>query len=160
MRAVTCSQRCLITTENWARKRLLRPTKHTNAAANGKHLSSLHRQKVLLLGVMFTSDGKQITQTGEANANVVLRELYRFVVTKREFSNAAELWVIESVSVPILIYSHESEVMTARVQFQVQATKMGRVHAATLGDNVCRAMKLVKPWMLSHFSEWRNPIPR
>jgi len=45
--------------------------------------------QVLCLGVVFTSDGRRdeeiVTRIGKANA--VLRELYRFVVTKREFFN-------------------------------------------------------------------------
>jgi len=46
------------------------------------------------------------TRIGEVNA--VLREFYRSVVTKREFSNTAKLSVIESVFVSILTCGHES----------------------------------------------------
>jgi len=57
------------------------------------------------------------TQLGEANA--VLRELYRSVVTKQELSNTAKLPVFKSIFVPILIYGHECWVMTERMLTQV-----------------------------------------
>jgi len=41
---------------------------------------------------------------GIGEANTVLRELYRSVVTKRELSNTAKLSVIKSIFVPILTY--------------------------------------------------------
>jgi len=46
------------------------------------------------------------TRIGEANE--VLRELYRSVVTKRELSNTVKLSVFKSIFVPILTYGHES----------------------------------------------------
>jgi len=62
------------------------------------------------LEVVFTSDGsrnKGITaRTGEANA--VLRELCRSVVTKRELSKTTKLSVFKSVFVPILTCGRES----------------------------------------------------
>jgi len=50
-------------------------------------------EKFKYLGVIFTSDGRQI-DTGIGEANVVLRELYRSVVTKRELTNTAKLSVL------------------------------------------------------------------
>jgi len=91
-----------------------------------------------------TSDGKWSeeidTRIGQANA--VLRELYRSVVAKRELSNTVKLSVIGSVFVPILIYGHESWVLTERILSQVQAAQMElllKVHGMTvpLRDKVC-----------------------
>ena len=55
------------------------------------------------LGVAFTSDGRRSeeVETRIGEANVVLRELYRCVVTKRKLSNTAKLLVFKSVFVPI-----------------------------------------------------------
>ena len=67
-------------------------------------------------------------------ANVVLRELYCSVLTKRELSNTAKLSVFKSIFVPILSYGHESWVMTERILTRVQAPKLGflrRVHGVT-----------------------------
>jgi len=64
-------------------------------------------EKFKYLGVIFTSDGRQI-DTGIGEANAVLRELYRSVVTKRELSNTAKLLVFNSVFVTILTCGHES----------------------------------------------------
>jgi len=50
------------------------------------------------------------TRIGEAN--IVLRELFRSVFTKREVSNTAKLSVLKSVFVPILSCCYESWVMT------------------------------------------------
>jgi len=59
---------------------------------------------------MFTSDGSRNkgidTRIGKANA--VVRELYCFMVTKRELSKNAKLSVFKSVFVPILTSGHES----------------------------------------------------
>jgi len=77
------------------------------------------------------------TRLGEANA--VLRELYRSVITKRELSNTAKLPVFKSIFVPIFIYGHECCVMTKRTSSQVQAAEMEflrRVHGVTLRDKV------------------------
>jgi len=72
------------------------------------------------------------TRIGKANA--APHELSRSVVTKRELSNTAKLQVFELVFVPILIYGHESGVMTERILIQVQAPEVGflrRVHDMT-----------------------------
>jgi len=67
-------------------------------------------EKFKHLGVVFASDGRWSeeidTRIGEANA--VLHELYRSVVTKRELSNTTKLSVFKSVFVPILTYGHQS----------------------------------------------------
>jgi len=60
-----------------------------------------------ILGASTGKRNKEIdTRIGEAN--VVLRELYRSVFTKRELSNTAKLSVFKPVFVPILTYGHES----------------------------------------------------
>ena len=73
-----------------------------------------------------TSEGrrnKEIdTRIGQANA--VLPELCRSMVTKREFPNTADLSVFKSVFVPILTYVHESWVMIERVLSEVRAAEM------------------------------------
>ena len=97
--------------------------------------------KFKYLGVIFMSvrrRNKEIdTRIGEANA--VLRELYRSVVTKRELSNTAKLSGFNSVFVPILTNGHESSVLTERILSQKQAAEMRflrRAHNATLRDKV------------------------
>jgi len=66
-------------------------------------------QEVKHLGMVFTSDERsEEVDAPIAKANAVLRELYRFVVTKREVSNTAKLSVLKSVFVPILTYVPES----------------------------------------------------
>ena len=83
-----------------------------------------------------TEGGAQEIHTRIGKANVVLRELYCSVRTKRELSNTAKLSVFKSIFVPILTYGHESWVMTERILTQVQAPKLGvlrRVHGVTNG---------------------------
>jgi len=55
----------------------------------------------------------------------VLHEFYHSVVIKRVLSNTATLSVFKSVFVPLLIYGHESWVMTEGVMSQAQAAKIG-----------------------------------
>ena len=61
------------------------------------------------LGVSFTSDGRQNSELdiriGKASA--VMRQLYRFVVLKRELCTKAKLSIFRSVYVLILTYGHE-----------------------------------------------------
>ena len=61
------------------------------------------------LEVVFTSDGSRNkginTRAGEANA--VLREFCRSVVTKRELLKTTKLSVCKPVFVPILTHGHE-----------------------------------------------------
>jgi len=64
-------------------------------------------------------------------ANIVLRELYRSVVTKEEVSNTAKLSVFKSVFVPILTCGHESWVMTERILSLVKAAEMGFCEEST-----------------------------
>jgi len=52
---------------------------------------------------------------GVGKTNVILRELYRSVVKKRELSNTANLSVYTPVFVPILLFGHKSWAMTERV---------------------------------------------
>ena len=72
-------------------------------------------------------------------AGVVLHSLYRTVVTKRELSRKAKLWIYRSIFVPTLTYGHESWVMTERTRSRVQAAEMGflrRVAGVSLRDRV------------------------
>ena len=87
-------------------------------------------------GVAFASDGRwsEEIDTRIGKANAVLRELYRYVFTKQEFSNTSKLSVFKSVFVPILIYGHESCIMPERLLTQVKAAELGflrRVHGVT-----------------------------
>ena len=90
-------------------------------------------------GVVCTSKGRQNREIdariGEANA--VLRELYRSVVTKRELSNTAKLSVFKSFFVPIVTYGHESWVMAERKLSQVQAEEMGFLQRVQVGSAMC-----------------------
>ena len=76
--------------------------------------NTLHQvEEFKYLGVVFTSD-KRWSEEIDARfgqANAVLREFYRSVVTKREHSDTAKLSVIESVFVPVLTYGHQSWVL-------------------------------------------------
>jgi len=56
---------------------------------------------------------------GGSCPNAVLRELYRSVATKREFSYTAKLSVFKLVFVPLLTCDHESWVMTERILSQL-----------------------------------------
>jgi len=69
------------------------------------------------------SDGRQNNETDTriGKADAVLRAFYRSVVTKWELSNSAKLSVFKSVFVLIIIYGHESWVMTEITLSQVQA---------------------------------------
>jgi len=96
-------------------------------------------EKIKHFEVVFTSDRRQNNEvnTGIGKANAVLRELYRSLVTKRELSNTAKLSVFISVFVRILVYDHESWVMTKRVLSQAQATEM-RFAKSSWHDNQWR----------------------
>jgi len=76
--------------------------------------------------VVFTSNGRQNKEinTWTGKANVVLRELYRSVDTKRELSNTANMSVFNSVSFPMLTYGNESWVLTEIVVSQIQDAEM------------------------------------
>ena len=69
------------------------------------------------------SDGRQNNETDTriGKSDAVLRAFYRSVVTKWELSNSAKLSVFKSVFVLIIIYGHESWVMTEITLSQVQA---------------------------------------
>ena len=106
---------------------------------------SLYRPKAVYAAIHFSrwkrggiylwqKEEPQEIDTRIGKANVVLRELYCSVLTKRELSNTAKLSVFKSIFVPILSYGHESWVMTERILTRVQAPKLGflrRVHGVT-----------------------------
>ena len=93
-------------------------------------------EKFKYIGVVFTSDGRwsEEVDTRLGKGNAFLRELDRFVVTKRELLNTAKLSVFKSVFFPTLTYRHESWVTTERRLTQTQAPEMGflrRLHGVT-----------------------------
>ena len=53
-------------------------------------------------------------------AGAVLRSLYRTVVSKRDLSRKAKLWIDRLIFVPSLTVGHEGWVMTERTRSQVQ----------------------------------------
>ena len=67
---------------------------------NGSTLQQVEKFKYL--GVVFTSDGRRKEEIDKwiGKVNAVLRELYRSVVTKQDFSKTAKLSVCKSVFVP------------------------------------------------------------
>jgi len=87
---------------------LSRPPRQCFLQVSGNTLQQVETFKYLW--VLFTSDSSRNkginTRNGEANA--VLRELYRSVVTKRELLKTRKLSVFKSVFVPILTCGHES----------------------------------------------------
>ncbi len=71
-------------------------------------------------------------------AGAVLRSLYRTVVTTRELSQKAKLWIYHSIILPSLIYGHEGWVMT-----EIQAVEMGffrRLAGISLRERVRRSV--------------------
>ena len=74
-----------------------------------------------------------------------MRALHHSVVLKRELSKKTELWMFKSIFVPILTYSHESWVITERVQSQMQASEM----------KCLRKIKLVRMFDKSRISQHR-----
>jgi hypothetical protein len=93
------------------------------------HVSGVPLQQVekfKYLGFTFTSDGKFDTEINSriGKAGVVLRELYRTIVTKKELSREAKLAVFRSMYIPTLTYGHENWVMTERMRSRVQAAEM------------------------------------
>ena len=98
-------------------------------------------EKLLGVGVAFTSDGKQgnelDTRIGKDCA--VIRALRYSVVIKRELSKKAKLSIFKTAIVPILTCAHESWVITKRVRSQVQASEMNflqRIEEVTLFNKV------------------------
>ena len=68
-----------------------------------------------------------------------MRALHYSVVMKRELSKKAKLSVFKAVFVLILIYGHESWVMTERMRSQLQASEMRflkRIEGVTLFNKV------------------------
>ena len=81
---------------------------------------------VEFVGVAFTSDGRL---DGELDTRIdkdsaVMQALHYSVVIKRELLNKAKHSIFKIIFVPILIYGHESWVMTERVRSQVKASEM------------------------------------
>ena len=79
------------------------------------------------LGISFTSDGRQNSELDIriGKASVVMRQLHRSVVLKRELCTKAKLSILRLVYVPILTYGHECWIMNEKVRSQVQAAEMG-----------------------------------
>ena len=53
-----------------------------------------------------------------------MHSLYHTVVTKRELSQKAKLFVYRAIFVPTLNYGHEVWVMTERTRLRIQADEM------------------------------------
>ena len=66
-------------------------------------------EKFKYLGVTFSSDARQNNEldTRIRKSSVIMRQLYRSVVLRRELCTKAKLSVFRSVFVPILTYGHE-----------------------------------------------------
>ena len=60
----------------------------------------------------------------EGKASAVMRALHHSVILKQELSRKAKFLVFKSIFFSILIYGHESWVMSERVQSQMQGSKM------------------------------------
>ena len=69
-----------------------------------------------------------------------MRALYYSVVIKRELLKKEKLSIVKIAFVPILIYGHESWVMTEKVHTQEPASEMRflrRIEGATLFNKMC-----------------------
>jgi len=77
--------------------------------------------------VICTNDGRQNKAIDPriGTENLVMPEVYRSVVIKRELPNIAKLSAIKSVFVPILTYGHESWAMIEGMISEVLAAKIG-----------------------------------
>jgi len=105
-------------------------------------------EKFKHLGIVFTSDEKRIKEIDTRFAtNLVLREFYRYVVTKRQLSTTTKFSGFKSVFLPVLTYDAEAWEMTKRKISQVQAAKvvfLQRVHDVTLCAEV-RSCEILTP---------------
>jgi len=105
-------------------------------------------EKFKHLGIVFTSDEKRIKDIDTRFVtNLVLREFYRYVVTKRQISITTKFSGLKSVFLPALTYDTEAWEMTKRKTSQVQAAKVGflqRVHDVTLCAEV-RSCEILTP---------------
>ena len=119
-------------------------------------------EKLLGVGVAFTSDGRQgnelDTRIGKDCA--VMRALHYSVVIKRELSKKAKLSIFKTAFVPILTYAHESCVIHERVRSQVQASQMNflqRIEGVTLFNKV-HSSEIQKSLDIEplHFSELKD----
>ena len=87
-------------------------------------------------------------------------QLHYSVVMKRELSKKAKLSIFKAVFVSILIYGHESWVMTERMRSQVQASEMRflrRIEGVTLFNKV-RSSEIRKSLNIEprYFSELKD----
>ena len=81
---------------------------------------------VEFVGVAITSDGRlddELDTQGDKDS-AVMQALHYSVVIKRELLNKAKRSIFKIIFVPILIFGHESWVMTERVRSHVQASEM------------------------------------
>ena len=109
----------------------------------------------------------RVTENGK---NRLVRELskrmqfcvsFTALVTQRELSNTAKLSAFKSVLVPILIYGHESWVMTENNPISSTSGRDGIFEKCSRRDNFatkCAAVKFVKRWMPSHLSSERETL--
>ncbi|CAM1303009.1 Uncharacterised protein r2_g1299 [Pycnogonum litorale] len=98
-------------------------------------------EKFKYLGVVFKSDGRRDIEldTRIAAAGVVMRQLQRSVMLRRELGVKVKLAVFKSVFLPILTYGHEPWVMTERTRLRIRAAKMAflrRISGLTMLDRV------------------------
>ena len=88
--------------------------------------ATLKQLSLLELQSPITSAGKQEDEldTRIDKDSAVMQALHYSVVIKRELLNKAKRSIFKIVFVPILIYGHESWVMTERVRSQVKVFEM------------------------------------
>ena len=74
------------------------------------------------IGVLFTSEGgtEQEISRRIGASEAVLQSLYHTVVTKRELSQKAKIFVYRAIFVPTLNYGHEVCFMTERTRLRIQ----------------------------------------
>ena len=72
--------------------------------------------------VLFTSEGRKEQEISRRirASGAVLQSLYHTVVTKRELSQKAKLFVYRAIFVPTLNYGHEVCFMTERTRLRIQ----------------------------------------
>ena len=99
-------------------------------------------EMIKYLGIAFTSverqDEELDVRSGKASA--VMRALHQSVVLKPELSRNTKLLVFKSIFISILIYGHESWVMTERVRSHMQASELRflqTIKVVTMFDKLC-----------------------
>jgi len=119
------------------------------------HRSSWQRSSTHKLYSRVTADWNAVCKAMYA----VLRKLCRSVLTKRELLNTADLSVFKSVFVSILIYGHESLVMTDRIlshsQGQAAVIFLWNIHGMTPRDKD-RNCEISKPVNVEALSKSRD----